>query len=104
MRRNKRWIMVGAAASFCLSLPVAGGALAAGDAVEHTVRKGDNLHLIAGYYFKDPRQWQKIYRLNKKTIRHASLLRPGAVIRVEVEPGRSWDIPYEEFLARTRRK
>lgn len=104
MRQSVRWIMAGAAAFFCSSLPLAEDAMAAGEVVQHTVRAGDNLHLIAGYYFKDPRQWKKIYRLNKKNVRNASLLEPGTVIRVEVEPGRPWDIPYENFMSRVRRR
>jgi len=36
--------------------------------VEHSIRSGDNLHLIAGYYYGDPRQWQKIWKTNRKTL------------------------------------
>jgi nucleoid-associated protein YgaU len=95
-----RRLVVGAAILGCATFPQVGIAHAEGQVVEHTVRAGDNLHLIAGYYYKDPRQWKKIYRLNRKQIRNASVLVPGKVLRVAVEPGRSWEIPYEEFLAR----
>jgi nucleoid-associated protein YgaU len=68
------------------------------------VRAGDNLHLIAGYYYRDPRQWTKIYQGNKKLLRNENLLIPGMVLQVETEPGQPWDVPYEEFVARVRRK
>ena len=70
--------------------------------VEHRVRAGDNLHLLAGYYYRDPRQWRKIWKRNRAALRGPSRLVPGMTLRVEAAPGRGWEIPYEEFLARVR--
>lgn len=72
--------------------------------VEHTVRSGDNLHLIAGYYYRDPRQWKRIWKLNRKALRGPSQLVPGTVLRVESSPGLGWEIPYEDFRSRVRGK
>jgi nucleoid-associated protein YgaU len=77
---------------------------AAGPVVEHTVRGGDNLHLLAGYYYRDPRQWRRIWKLNRRSLRGPSLLLPGQTLRIESAPGQGWDVPYEEFLARVRDK
>jgi nucleoid-associated protein YgaU len=77
-------------------------ARASADVVEHAVVAGDNLHLLAGYYYRDPRQWKRIWKLNRKSLRGPSLLVPGTVLRVELEPGRRWEIPYEEFRSRVR--
>ena len=71
---------------------------------EHVVRPGDNLHLIAGYFYRDPRQWKKIRKLNRKLIRDPNFLAPGRSLQVERVPGLTWDIPYEEFLAKVRER
>jgi len=71
--------------------------------IEHLIQKGDNLHLISGYYFKDPRMWQKIFSLNRMTITNPNLLRPGDILKIKADPTRQWDIPYADFLARVQR-
>ena len=75
---------------------------AAAETAEHAVRAGDNLHLIAGYYYRDPRQWRKVWQLNRASVKRPSQLVPGRTLRVEVTPGLTWEIPYEEFRARAR--
>jgi hypothetical protein len=84
------------------AVALSGGTAAAAESVEHTVRAGDNLHLIAGYYYRDPRQWRKVWQLNRAGIARPSSIVPGRTLRVEVTPGVTWDIPYEEFRARVR--
>ena len=68
------------------------------EVVRHTVKKGDHLMLLAGYYFKDPRQWRQIYAENTEVISDPNLLIPGTVLNVR--PREEWNIPYEEFAAR----
>ena len=94
-----------AAAAVCggLVLGPTGPALAA-ETVEHAIRAGDNLHLIAGYYYRDPRQWRKVWKLNGASLGRPSQLVPGRTLRVERIAGVSWDIPYEEFRAKVRGK
>jgi nucleoid-associated protein YgaU len=67
---------------------------------EHVVLQGDNLHLIAAYCYRDPRQWKKIWALNRKELPNPHRLLPGRVLRIELTSGLSWDIPYEEFRSR----
>lgn len=70
--------------------------------IEHLIQKGDNLHLISGYYFKDPRMWQKIFSLNRTTLVDPNLLRPGDTLIIKADPTKQWDIPYAEFVGRIR--
>jgi hypothetical protein len=76
------------------------GTAAEGGIVRHEVEKGDNLMLLAGYYYKDPRQWKKIYALNSGTISNPNVILPGTVLKVKAEPSLQWNIPYAEFLSR----
>ena len=71
--------------------------------IEHLIQKGDNLHLISGYYFKDPRMWRKIFSLNTAIITDPNLLRPGDILKIKADPARQWDIPYTDFVAGVRR-
>jgi len=50
---------------------------------EHTIRSGDNLHLIAGYYYGDPRQWKRVWKTNRKALAGPSRLAPGKTLRIE---------------------
>ncbi len=69
-------------------------------AVEHTIRSGDNLHLIAGYYYGNPRQWKRIWKMNRKALAGPSSLVPGRILRIEGPSGEGWQGSYEEFCSR----
>ena len=43
----------------------------------HTVKKGENLRLLAGYYMLNPREWRKIYEWNRSEIRYGNRIYPG---------------------------
>ena len=102
MMRSWKAALGAALAGAALLAPT--GPAAAVETAEHTVRAGDNLHLIAGYYYRDPRQWRKVWKLNGKSVARPSHLVPGRTLRVERIAGVTWDIPYEEFRARVRGK
>jgi len=72
--------------------------------VEHTIRSGDNLHLIAGYYYGDPRQWKSIWRTNRKNLTGPNRLVPGRVLRIDGSAGAGWPDSYEDFRSRVRGK
>jgi hypothetical protein len=86
----------------CILLCTPGQARCAGQAVEHTIRSGDNLHLIAGYYYRDPRQWKRIWHANRKSVAAPSRIQPGKILRIEGSAGLAWEIPYEDFRSRVR--
>ncbi|GEM_PF-4388544 len=64
----------------------------------HKVGQGENLHLLAAYYYGDARAWPRIYQVNKKNIRNPNLIREGQILKIEVPPG--WKPRFElaEFL------
>jgi hypothetical protein len=72
--------------------------------VEHTIRSGDNLHLIAGYYFGDPRQWRSVWKSNRKNLAGPGRLVPGKVLRIEGFPDDSLLGSYDDFRSRVRGK
>lgn len=87
----------------CLLFP-APAPVRAAQTVEHTIRSGDNLHLIAGYYYGDPRQWKKIWKANRKKLAGPNLLVPGRILRIEGSSDDGWRGSYEDFLSRVRGK
>lgn len=50
--------------------------------------KQENLHLLSGYYFGNPRLWKKIYEENRDVIKNANSLPVGKTIRIQV--GENW--------------
>jgi nucleoid-associated protein YgaU len=91
------------AAGFLLSLAPA-PARCESQPVEHTIRSGDNLHLIAGYYYGDPRQWKSVWKSNRKNLAAPNRLVPGKVLRIEGFPDDSLLGSYDDFRARVRGK
>jgi nucleoid-associated protein YgaU len=73
---------------------------AAEEIIRHTVRKGDTLMLMAGYYYKDPRQWKQIYSVNREVLADPHLVVPGMVLKIEADPSLQWAIPYADYLSR----
>ncbi len=69
----------------------------------HQVQKNDNLHLLAAYYYGDARQWVRIFKTNRHTIKHRNLLEPGQTLRVILSPGWTPLEPYDQWKARVAR-
>jgi hypothetical protein len=87
------------AAVICPDLSQAAAPPGPQDAV-HQVMPEDNLHLIAGYYYGDARQWERIWQANKSQIRNPNLIERGALLRIpDAEVPAQ---PYPDFVARTR--
>lgn len=72
--------------------------------IEHEIRSGDNLHLIAGYYYGNPRQWKRIWKANRKALAGPNRLMPGKILRIEGSADDSLVGTYEEFRSRVRGK
>jgi hypothetical protein len=52
----------------------------------HPVGEGENLHMLAAYYYGDARAWRVIYQYNKHTVRNPNVIRTGQVLQVYVDP------------------
>lgn len=67
----------------------------------HQVMPGDDLHLIAGYYYGDARQWERIWEANRDQIRNPNRIQRGALLRIPdaTVPAET----YVDFVARARR-
>ena len=59
----------------------------------HTVKSGEELHLLAGYYFLDCRQWVNIYQANMGTIVNPNRIKPGQQLYVYVDA--DWKPPFD---------
>lgn len=67
----------------------------------HEVAPGDNLHLIAGYYYGDARQWERIWRSNRQQVSNPNVIERGTLLLVPAITVP--EEPYAEFVARVRR-
>ncbi len=74
--------------------PVSAGS---SDAVEHKVLKGDDLHLLAGYYYRDPRRWNEIYQANRSAIKNPNRLVPGKTLILPAEGLNAYPLPYADW-------
>ncbi len=54
-------------------------------AQEHVVRRGENLSTIARKYYSD-RNWQRIFKANRKHLRNANVVPPGTVLLIPEAP------------------
>ncbi len=66
----------------------------------HQVMPGDDLHLIAGYYYGDARQWERIWDANRDQLRNPNRMQRGTLLRIPDATGPSE--PYADFVARAR--
>lgn len=66
--------------------------------VMHEVQAGDDLRLIAGYYYGDTRLWDRIWRANRDIIRNPNRIEAGSFLWIpDPQPPAE---PYAAFVAR----
>jgi hypothetical protein len=94
------WLIALGAVVLCSDLSRAATAASGPQDALHQVMPGDDLHLIAGYYYGDARQWERIWQANRAQIRNPNLIERGALLRVP--DAAAPDQPYPDFVARTR--
>lgn len=58
----------------------------------HTVKKGETLGVLAGYYMLNPREWRKIRQWNTQEIR-GSRIYPGQELLIFVN--KKWQPPFD---------
>ena len=69
----------------------------------HQIQREDNLHLIAGYYYGDARQWPKVYAANRNLIgANPSVIHKGQILKILLPAGWAPLEPYDRFVARVR--
>ncbi len=78
------------------------GAACAAD-VEHRVQADDNLHLLAAYYYGNPRRWKEIYQANASIAGSANMILGGTVVVVPDKDLRTFPLPYDEWKAKVNR-
>ncbi len=72
--------------------------------IVHTVKKGEELHLLAGYYLLNSREWYKIQTWNSSVIKNQNRIYPGQELLIYVD--NDWQPPYnlDEYLKEIRRE
>jgi len=48
----------------------------------HQVQPTDNLHLLAAYYYRDARQWRRIFHANRETMTNPNLIYINQIVRI----------------------
>lgn len=70
--------------------------------VEHHVREGEFLYMLAGYYYQDGRKWNWIYEWNRDKLVDANHIYPGQVLIIRVPKGWSPPLAYGLWYDRMR--
>ena len=66
--------------------------------VRHLVGPGEDLHLLAAYYYGDARQWKKIYQANRSQIKNANRIHVKQVLRIEVPVDWKSPMPFSAWM------
>lgn len=91
--------LLGAAAPAVAAAPAAGPAFEGlPREVQHDVERGQDLHLIAGYYYGDARRWELIWQANRDAIKNPNRITPGMVLRVPVDRNWKQDLSFADWL------
>lgn len=64
----------------------------------HRVGAGENLHILAAYYYGDPRAWRRIYNLNKEKLRNPNIIYKDQILAIEVPPCWTPRYNFDEFM------
>jgi len=72
--------------------------------IVHKVHRGEELHLLAGYYLLNARDWGKIFDWNSDVIKNKHRIYPGQELRIWVN--NDWQPPYnlDEYIKSIGRK
>jgi nucleoid-associated protein YgaU len=79
-----------------------GDVLQAAEPVEHQVVITDDLHLLAGYYYRDPRRWGEIFAANRDKISDPNLIFPGQILTIPGEGMNAFPLPYGEWRQKVK--
>lgn len=70
--------------------------------IQHVVKQGEFLFMLAGFYYMDGNKWNWIYEINSDKIKKSHIIKPGQVLTIRVP--RDWEPPmaYRTWYERTR--
>lgn len=102
MRRTRFFALSSIACFVVLSLALPAAPVRAED-LRHEVIGSDNLHLLAGYYYRNPRRWKEIYRVNRQSVKDPNLIEPGTVLTIPGDGLKTFPERYEEWKAKVNR-
>ena len=66
----------------------------------HLVGAGDDLHLLAAYYYGDARQWERIYQANRHQIKNPNRISTKQVLRIDLPDGWKPPMPFSAWKER----
>ena len=50
--------------------------------ITHRVQRDENLKMLASWYYGDEERWDKLYKLNKDSIRNPNIIFPGQELKI----------------------
>lgn len=68
----------------------------------HPVAEGQDLHLLAAYYYGDARQWVRIFQANRAEIKNPNQIYPGQTLRIPVGKGWEGKEPFEDWVKKVK--
>ncbi len=74
------------------------GATREGNVILHVISANENLHLLASFYYNNPRQWTRIYQDNQANLGHSTRLPVGQTLRIRVEDTWQPIFSYQEWF------
>ena len=63
--------------------------------IQHLVKPGESLSMLAGYYYRSGRKWKRIYENNMDKIQNPNLIHPGQVLIIRIP--RNWEPPMSYY-------
>ena len=85
--------------SDAMGRPAAGtGAPSSAMEVRHLVGPGEDLHLLAAYYYGDARQWKRIYQANRSQIKNPNRIHIKQVLHIEVPVDWKPPLPFSAWM------
>jgi len=70
--------------------------------IQHPVGPGEDLHLLAAFYYGDARQWKRIYQANRHQIKNPNRIVPKQTLRIVVPDDWQPLMPFSAWMERLR--
>ena len=70
--------------------------------IRHPVGPGEDLHLLAAYYYGDARQWKRIHQSNHHLIKNPNRISIGQILHIELPSPWQPLMPFPRWMERVR--